>query len=210
MGISFTGWWNKVWRKTPFDDGDLQFYFVCTKVSLCIIFLIWSLFFNVYQMEFNNDHQLYTKLSQGGLGVVALRDGVAGLGWKSMEWGFCSEVRGDGDLGVTCESGRLLPQVSRWQVSGSQRKTLYSCLMARRRGVTQWGPKPFTWYTPGWESTIMLSGSSQGESSVLRVRLRVVKNPLWICTRPLWICISRSKFALVEVQYTLLPPSAYS
>ena len=28
------------------------------------------------------------------------------------------------------------------------------------------------------ESTIMLSGSSQGESSVLRVRLRVVKKPI--------------------------------
>ena len=28
------------------------------------------------------------------------------------------------------------------------------------------------------ESTIMLSGSSHGESSVLRVRLRVIENPL--------------------------------
>ena len=35
------------------------------------------------------------------------------------------------------------------------------------------------------ESTIILSGSSQGESSVLRVRLRVIKNPLRICTSPL-------------------------
>ena len=35
------------------------------------------------------------------------------------------------------------------------------------------------------ENTIMLRGSSQGESSVLRVRLRVVKNPLQIHTRPL-------------------------
>ena len=35
------------------------------------------------------------------------------------------------------------------------------------------------------ESTIMLSGSSQGESSVLRVRLRVIKKPLQIHTSPL-------------------------
>ena len=49
----------------------------------------------------------------------------------------------------------------------------------------------------------MLSRSSQGESSVLRVRLRVVKNPLQIC-------ISRSKYALAEAEYTSLPPSAYS
>ena len=35
------------------------------------------------------------------------------------------------------------------------------------------------------QSTIMLSRSFQGESSVLRVRLRVVKIPLQICTSPL-------------------------
>ena len=57
--------------------------------------------------------------------------------------------------------------------------------------------------------TIMLSDSSQGESSVLRVRLRVVKNPLRICTSPLWICISRSEYTLAEVEYTSLPPSVY-
>ena len=41
------------------------------------------------------------------------------------------------------------------------------------------------------ESTIMLSGSSQGESSVLRVRLMVVK-------KPLRISISISEYALDE------------
>ena len=45
------------------------------------------------------------------------------------------------------------------------------------------------------ESTIVLNRSSQGESSVLRVRLRVIKNPLRIC-------ISRSEYALAEVEYT--------
>ena len=48
----------------------------------------------------------------------------------------------------------------------------------------------------------MLSGRSQGESSVLRVRLRVIKNPLQVH-------ISRSEYALAEVEYTSLPPSAY-
>ena len=63
----------------------------------------------------------------------------------------------------------------------------------------------------------MLSGSSQGESSVLRIKLRVVKNPLRIHTSPLRVIknplgthISRSKYALVEVEYTSLPPSVYS
>ena len=55
----------------------------------------------------------------------------------------------------------------------------------------------------------MLSSSSQSESSVLRVRLKVVKNPLGICTSSLQICISGSEYALVEVEYTSLPPSAY-
>ena len=49
----------------------------------------------------------------------------------------------------------------------------------------------------------MLSRSSQGESSVLRVRLRVIKNPLRIC-------INGSEYTLVEVEYTSLPPSVYS
>ena len=49
----------------------------------------------------------------------------------------------------------------------------------------------------------MLSGSSQGESSVLRVRLRVLKNPLRIC-------ISGREYTLAEVEYTSLPPSVYS
>ena len=66
------------------------------------------------------------------------------------------------------------------------------------------------WNLDFTESTIMLSGSSQGESSVLRVRLRVVKNPLRKCTSPLQIHISRSECALAEVEYTSLPPSAYS
>ena len=48
----------------------------------------------------------------------------------------------------------------------------------------------------------MLSGSSQGESSVLRVGLRVLKNPLRIR-------ISRSEYALAEVEYTSLPPRVY-
>ena len=52
------------------------------------------------------------------------------------------------------------------------------------------------------ESTIMLSHSSQGESSVLRVRLRVIKNPLTIR-------VSRNEYVLVEVEYTSLPPSEY-
>ena len=56
----------------------------------------------------------------------------------------------------------------------------------------------------------MLSGSSQGESSVLIVRLRVVKKPLRMHTSPLQICISRSEYALAEVEYTSLPPSTYS
>ena len=53
----------------------------------------------------------------------------------------------------------------------------------------------------------MLSRSSQGESSVLRVRLRVVKDPLQIRTsllrvikNPLQIHISRSQYALAEVE----------
>ena len=42
------------------------------------------------------------------------------------------------------------------------------------------------------ESTIMLSGSSQGESSVLGVRLTIVKSPLQIRT------IDHYKYALAE------------
>ena len=49
----------------------------------------------------------------------------------------------------------------------------------------------------------MLSGSSQGENSVFRVRLRVVKNPLRIH-------ISGRKYALADVEQTSLPPSVYS
>ena len=62
-----------------------------------------------------------------------------------------------------------------------------------------------------YESTIMLSSSSQGESSVLRVRLIVIKKPIMnICTSPLQICISESEYTLGEVEYTSLPSSAYS
>ena len=53
------------------------------------------------------------------------------------------------------------------------------------------------------ESTVMLSGSSQGESSVSRVRLRVVKTH-YECT------LAHYEYALAEVEYTSLPPSAFS
>ena len=68
------------------------------------------------------------------------------------------------------------------------------------------------------EGRIFHSWSSQGESSVMRVRLRVVKNPLriricplWICTSPLWICISPLRiYALTHYKYALGGSDVYS
>ena len=48
----------------------------------------------------------------------------------------------------------------------------------------------------------MLSGSSQGEISVLRVRLRVIKTHYEYA-------LAHYEYALVEVEYTSLPPSSY-
>ena len=48
----------------------------------------------------------------------------------------------------------------------------------------------------------MLSGSSQGESSVLRVRLRVIKT----CYK---YALAHYEYALAEVEYTSLPASVY-
>ena len=60
-----------------------------------------------------------------------------------------------------------------------------------RGHYVRWSLKSYNQFTY-CQSTIMPSRSFQGESSVLRVRLRVLKNPLQIHTSPLQKCTSRT------------------